>query len=176
MQNISKLTGVRALLFSNDNRYEFPCCNSAPSNRDDCEDPQLPPLACNVRVTRKSNCLPNDGEEGMTKCFTPGYLIDGGTTGSGVTCAGTPGACQDIVVCNEAAGYSGLAALTCPTDGGYFRMTGCSRDNVHSDTGIPYLVAPFQECDESDNSFVISTLTSVTVQVSPRCPILEGLC
>ena len=93
----------------------------------------------------------------------------------GVTCSGTPGACQDLVTCHEAAGYSGLAALSCPTDGGHFRMHGCSRDPAISDTGEVYLVAPFQEC--SDNSLIISTLTSKTVQVRasthPICRLLR---
>lgn len=159
--DIVKLGGIQASGYL----YEFPCCNNAPTDRDLCEDPQLGNLACNARETKRDNCLSNDALEGMTECYSPGYLIDGAVTGAGTSCAGTVGACESLVQCHESAGYSGLASLSCPTDGGYFRLRGCSRDRAISNTDILYLVAPFQECDDSD-SYLLSTLTTVTVQVN----------
>lgn len=145
--------------------YEFPCGNNAPLDSDQCVDPQIPRIACNARGTKRTACLPNNALEGLTECYTPGYLIDGAVTGSGTSCTGTFGACQSLVTCHEAAGYSGVASITCPTDQGFFRFRGCSRHTATSSTGILYTVAPFQECDDSD-SFLLSTLTSVSVQVS----------
>ena len=91
-----------------------------------------------------------------------------------MTCAGTAGACASLVTCHEAAGYSGLPVVSCPTDDGYFRLRGCSRGPATSNTSVVYVVAPFQECDSS-STFLIRTLNGVTVQVCgapfipPRC-------
>ena len=144
--------------------YEYPCCNDHPNDPDSCVDPELGTGLCNSRKTTKSNCLSNDGQEGLIECYTPGYLIDGGVTGAGTSCSGTVGACESLVTCHTDAGYSGLAVVTCPTDQGHFRFRGCSRDPTTSNTGVVYSVIPFQACKDS-NSFLLSTLNGVSPQV-----------
>ncbi len=81
---------------------------------------------------------------GYGDCYQPGYVI------GDETCEGTGEDCSLEATCKTSEYYSGDAVVSCPLEGGHFKLDGCSRGGVvlnqFTASALYYVVMPFYKC------------------------------
>jgi hypothetical protein len=81
---------------------------------------------------------------GYGECYTPGYVIGDDM------CEGTGEDCSLEATCKTSDYYTGNAVVSCPIEGGRFKLDGCGRGgvilNAFTASAQYYVVMPFYKC------------------------------